>query len=106
MDGVDRRLEDLRCRRSALGNVRARVNLGIALAQSGQYEAAELQLREASKLDPNDSEALYNLGLLLASSERFDEAERLLTDAARVSPQDPSIAQLLDRVRRQLEKGQ
>jgi tetratricopeptide (TPR) repeat protein len=55
-------------------NPRAHVNLGLALAQVGDRQAAIAKYRDALKLDPVDPEAHYNLGNALSLAGDLDEA--------------------------------
>jgi tetratricopeptide (TPR) repeat protein len=55
-------------------SVAARVNLGSALAQTGDTEGAIEQFKAALRLDPRNSAAHYNLGFLFAKQNQHEEA--------------------------------
>ena len=55
-------------------SVRARVNLGSALGETGDPEGAMEQYREALRLSPDNATAHYNLGSLLAHKEKHGQA--------------------------------
>jgi tetratricopeptide (TPR) repeat protein len=56
----------------------AHLNLGIALFNQKKFEEAEVQLREASKINNADPVAHYYLGMTLLSTKRYPEAEKEL----------------------------
>ncbi len=55
-------------------NPRAHVNLGIALAETGDQQAAVAKFHDALKIEPLDPEAHYNLGNALSLAGHLDEA--------------------------------
>jgi tetratricopeptide (TPR) repeat protein len=55
---------------------------GVALYMDGEVEAAEKRYREALRMKPEDSAALYNLGILLRVTGRRAEALSCLEKAA------------------------
>ncbi len=57
------------------------------LLRANQIQAAELQLRQALKLDPQNSSALSMLGVVLLKSGRLDEAESILREVHEKHPQ-------------------
>jgi len=59
-----------------------RTKEGIDLYMNGDIDAAEEKYREALKMKPGDTSALYNLGILLRVTGRRDEALRCLEQAA------------------------
>lgn len=65
-------------------DLRAHLDLGLALEMQGQMEAAERAYRQALEIDPEFPEALNNLGLLLRKQDRLDEAAELLRQAVQV----------------------
>jgi tetratricopeptide (TPR) repeat protein len=56
-------------------SARAQTNLGIALADRGEYDAAIERHKESIRLRPDYSEAYHNLASVLMYAERFSEAE-------------------------------
>ena len=69
-------------------SVRARVNLGSALAQAGDREAAVAIYREALELDPDNATARFNLGVLLAQAGDAAGAAKELATAVEAEPGD------------------
>ncbi len=69
-------------------SVRARVNLGSALAQAGDPEAAIATYREALELAPDNATASFNLGVLLAQAGDDAGAAEALAAAVERQPQD------------------
>jgi len=63
-------------------------NLGILLAQRGQYDEAARQFERTLVLRPEHSGALANLGYLQELTGRDDEAAKTLTRAAAARPAD------------------
>lgn len=59
-----------------------RVKEGLELYMNGEVEAAEELYREALRMKPKDTSALYNLGILLRVTGRRDEAMSCLRMAA------------------------
>jgi protein O-mannosyl-transferase len=64
----------------------AHINLGIALHEKGQLDAALSQLQEAARLKPNHADACSNLGVVLDEEGQTDEAIRQLQKAIRLKP--------------------
>jgi len=85
--------------RERRGWVPARVNLGIALAGSGDLARAEEQFRAAADLAPDDPEIPYNLGVALAIGGRRRAAEEAFREALALAPGDPSITAALRELR-------
>lgn len=88
-------------------SVPARINLGSALAQTGDRKGAAEQLRQALKLAPDNATARYNLALLLiqdGAPSEVAEAAGHLQEAVRIDPRDGAahveLAQLLERAGR------
>jgi tetratricopeptide (TPR) repeat protein len=72
----------------------ARYNLGLALAQTGDTDAAIEQFTAVigyRKGAARDAEALYNLGNLLLEKDRAEEALRNFDDAVAADPGRPQI---------------
>jgi tetratricopeptide (TPR) repeat protein len=79
----------------------ARIDLGAALALTGDRRGAVEQLREAVRLAPGNATAHYNLGTLLAEDGAVEEAARELAAAVAADPGDAlahnALAHLLER---------
>ena len=69
-------------------SVRARVNLGTALAQTGDLEGAILEFRRALVGDPDNRTAHFNLGSLLADQGEYGLAVGHLQVAVDQEPTD------------------
>lgn len=67
-------------------DVRAHLDLGLALEMQERFDDAEAAYRGALEIDPAFAEALNNLGVLLRDGERLEEAVRTLREAVRVRP--------------------
>ena len=68
-------------------SARAQTNLGLALYERGDLEAAAEHQREAIRLNPDYSEGHHGLALTLLAQERVAEAEAELRAALAISPQ-------------------
>ena len=55
-------------------SVRARINLGVSLAQFGEVDAAIEQFRAALQYEPHNQNAHFNLGSLLIQKKKYKEA--------------------------------
>ncbi|MGA9884608.1 MAG: tetratricopeptide repeat protein [Candidatus Acidiferrales bacterium] len=66
--------------------VEAHINLGVALYQIGDADAARAAFLKAVQLDPWNGICRYNLGCVLEEQGEIDEAIRHLRCAARVLP--------------------
>lgn len=69
-------------------NTRARINLGVILAESGSDEEAMQRYEEAAKLAPTDSGALANIGSIYAKKEQYDMALEGFKKAIELNPED------------------
>jgi len=67
-------------------NARAHYNLGVALAEQRQEEAAIANFTEALRLSPDYAEAHGNLGVVLAERGHWEEAIAHYTRALRLRP--------------------
>jgi Flp pilus assembly protein TadD len=56
--------------------VPARHNLGMALARSGRFQEALVELREAVRLEPTSPGALFALGVVALNAGDPEEARR------------------------------
>ena len=66
--------------------IEAHINLGVALYQMGDVEAARAAFLKAVQLDPWNGICRYNLGCVLEEQGEIDEAIRHLRCAARALP--------------------
>ena len=80
----------------------ARVNLGIALADQFQLDAALVEFSEAVRLTPNSAAARYNKGRILVDLKRYREAKPELQAALRLEPANVHALYLLARAENQL----
>ncbi len=87
-------------------SVRARVNLGSALAQAGRRDDAVGHYREALELEPDNRTARFNLGVLLARAGDAPGAARALAGAVELEPSDVEARLELARVLRRLGRGE
>jgi len=76
-------------------SVAARVNLGSALAQTGEIDEAVEQFKEALGIDPRNQAANYNLGFLLAKQNQPDQAISHLRIVVDANPKDSEARRLL-----------
>lgn len=67
-------------------DVRAQLDLGLALEMQERFEEAAEAYRAALDIDPTFPEALNNLGALLRDAGETEEAVRLFREAVRVRP--------------------
>jgi tetratricopeptide (TPR) repeat protein len=70
-------------------NVTARVNLGIALLDAKQPDAAILQFDDALRLQPNSAEAHNNLGEAWSRKGQYAAAVREYRESMRIEPDLP-----------------
>ena len=73
--------------RKSPGKVRPRNNLGMALNDRDQTDAAIVRLWEALKIDPNSAEAHTNLGLSYLKKNMLDAAVMELQFALTINPE-------------------
>lgn len=76
---------------------------GVAQIREGRANAAELDFRDALKLDPSHVGALQALLGLLLDSKRNNEAEQLLHKTLEINPRQPRHAMVLARL--EVERG-
>lgn len=67
-------------------NIRARINLALALLADGQSSAALAQLERAVRLDPRSADAQFNLGVVLARLGRMEAAAAAYAQAVDLRP--------------------
>jgi len=68
------------------GEASFHVNLGAALRKTGDIDGALTELRQATRLAPQDALALTYLELLLSEKKAYDEAHEALEKATRLDP--------------------
>ena len=76
-------------------SVTARVNLGAALAETGDLNGAAEQFKAAIRIEPEKGNAHYNLAVILARQNRHDEAIVHLEAALKADPADVAARNLL-----------
>jgi len=59
---------------------------GIDLANSGKYDEAVLELKQALALEPKSYKCHLNLGLVYANQKRYDEAMKAIETAISINP--------------------
>jgi tetratricopeptide (TPR) repeat protein len=64
---------------------------GLRLAQAGKLKEAELELRRAAALDPNNAGYLADLGGILGMERKLKEADLFFGKAARLEPDNQMI---------------
>lgn len=69
-------------------NTKARINLGVILAESGSYEEALEKYHEAAELLPDDAGVRSNLGTLYANKKMYDTALEEFKKAVELNPKD------------------
>jgi tetratricopeptide (TPR) repeat protein len=69
----------------------AHCNLGIALADEGQLDAATTNFHEALQLNPDDAKSLNNLGKVYTSEGKLDDAIRLFNHALQFKTNDVDV---------------
>src|SRR5438552_9378049 len=74
---------------------RVHADHGLQLAQSGDLQGAENELRQAIKLEPRNPEFLSTLGTLLAMDKKLDESSTLFRKALQLAPQDATSRRYL-----------
>jgi tetratricopeptide (TPR) repeat protein len=75
----------------------ARVNLGSALAQTGDINGAIEQFEKATKIEPRSATAYFNLGLLYAKQNEHDKVVLSLRSTLGIKPGDAEARLLLAR---------
>ncbi|OQX22666.1 MAG: hypothetical protein BWK75_00190 [Candidatus Altiarchaeales archaeon A3] len=61
-------------------------DLGVSYYESGNFEEAEKEYKEAIKINPNFATAHYNLESLLINLTRYEEAEEEFREAIKINP--------------------
>ncbi len=91
---------------AAPDSVRARVNLGSALAQVGRRDDAVTYYREALDLEPDNRTARFNLGVLLTQAGDAAGAAGAFAAAVELDPVDVEARLELARALRRLGRGE
>jgi cytochrome c-type biogenesis protein CcmH/NrfG len=68
---------------------KARVNLAMLLAETGEPDSARAMLEAVIKADPKDSRALTNLGMICYNLKDADTAVKYYTTAIQADPKNP-----------------
>ena len=68
---------------------KARVNLAMLLAETGESDSARVMLEGVVKNDPKDSRALTNLGMLCYNLKDVDTAVKYYSMAIQADPKNP-----------------
>jgi tetratricopeptide (TPR) repeat protein len=76
-------------------SVPALANLAAIQVEDNHLEAAEMNVKQALALDPNDAYSLSVLGNLKFRQGKFDDALDALSRAAKLDPQNPEIQNYL-----------
>lgn len=74
---------------------RAHADRGIELAQSGNLEAADSELRQAAELDPNNPQLLAIYGTVLAQEKKYEASTRIFERALKINPRDATVRRYL-----------
>jgi cytochrome c-type biogenesis protein CcmH/NrfG len=69
--------------------IKARVNLAMLIAESGQPDSARVMLEDVVKAAPRDSRALTNLGMVYYNLKDVDSAVKYYTMALQIDPNNP-----------------
>jgi tetratricopeptide (TPR) repeat protein len=69
-------------------SAQAHLERGLQLAQGGELQSAEVELRKAVLLKPDNSEFLSSLATVLAMQKKFDESTSLFEKALKINPDD------------------
>ena len=68
---------------------------GLQLAQEGNLEAAESELKQAVDLDPAQESFLASLGTVLAMEKKLDESTAVFDRALKLAPRDTTVRRYL-----------
>ena len=80
---------------SAPNQAQARYNLGVLLAEQGEWVAAARALREATRIDALWAPPYVQLGTALLAVENWEGAEQAAQRALQVAPHDPVAHRVL-----------
>ncbi len=69
-------------------NTKARINLGVILAQAGDYDTALAKYKEAAELLPDDAGVHASLGSVYAGKKMYDVAFEEFKQAIELNPKD------------------
>lgn len=73
----------------------AHADTGLELAQAGNLESAEAELRRAVELAPNDRAFLADLGTVLAMEKKLEESTSVFARALKLNPSDSTVRRYL-----------
>jgi len=76
-------------------NVPTLANLAAIQLDQDHLETAEINIKQALGVAPDDPYSLFVLGRLKFRQKKYDEAVDALSSAARIDPHDPQIQNLL-----------
>src|SRR5271167_3847948 len=68
---------------------------GTELIKEGDLPAAEIELRKAEELAPQDTAILGNLGTVLAMEKKFDESTSVFQRALEIDPTNVTLRRYL-----------
>ncbi|HVP57221.1 MAG TPA: tetratricopeptide repeat protein [bacterium] len=68
---------------------KARVNLAMVIAESGDPDSAKVILEDVVKRDPKNSKALVDLGMIYYDAKDVDTAVKYYSKALAINPRDP-----------------
>lgn len=77
------------------GNVLILANLAAIELDLNHLDAAEINIKQAVALAPNDPDSLFVLGRLKFRQQKYDDAIDALSRAAKLDPQDAQIQNFL-----------
>ena len=78
---------------------------GLAAGQLGQQEVAEMYLRNALRIRPNDVDALHNLGVCLMQQQRSGDAFPYFARAVKLNPADEEKWKRLEALHKSLDES-
>ena len=79
-------------------NVQVHFTLGVLLASERQHRAAQPELEQANRLQPNTFEILHNLGGVYLRNAEYSKADLALNRALTLKPDSPETLYLLAQV--------
>jgi tetratricopeptide (TPR) repeat protein len=71
---------------------------GLAYAQASRFIDAEIRLRQAQALRPDNEAVRYNIAVIITQNNQAEEAEAILIDLLSRHPSNPSYAEALANV--------
>ncbi|HEY7096438.1 MAG TPA: tetratricopeptide repeat protein [Terriglobales bacterium] len=76
-------------------SAQAHADRGLQFAQQGDLAGAEIELRQAAKLAPDDPDILGELGTVLAMEKKLEESSSVLERALKIKPADIQMRRYL-----------